>query len=317
MYLGIYNESASNENGFMQFYSFHKEKDKSILYYSFKDLFFYVPFRLIKIFKVKFLIPKVKFNCIIDTLIIDSSPWTVIYYKAIIKLFNPKTIIYRQSDPIGEISGSEQLLKAEKSLISISNSVFFVNNLLKKEYKNISRHGIVIRNPQKTTSFSKRNKEKEFKAIYYGKLQIDYEYINELAKLNPNLKIEIFGNYFQSKETPSNLIFKGFQPLEHIYKSLANSMFFLLPYSDENPVVKYLGVSSKIVDAINNRCLILSNKLRNGLDEEGLVYAYGIKKIDVLMYENSDYQNNIRLVENEFSDNFLYSSWLKNVANHE
>lgn len=316
IYLGIYNKSLVNENGFMQFWNFHRKQNNQVLYYSFKELFLYVPFVIIKFINVKLLIPKVKFLKEVDVLIMDSSPWTIIYHKDIIKYFKPKKVIYRQSDPIGEISGSSLLENAEKLLISSSDKVLYVNAMLKDRFGVGSSSSFVIRNPEKINLAPNKDSKKEFKAIYYGKLQIDYLYIKNLALLNPKLKIEIFGNYKNKDNFPSNVIFMGYQSLEKIHNSLKGAMFFLLPYEDINPVVKYLGVSSKVIEAINNRCIILSNKISKAINLDGIDYLHGLIKLNINLYNDNDFSKNKNIVNSQFSISDLSSKWINTVENY-
>jgi hypothetical protein len=316
IYLGIYNESLVNENGFMQFWNFHRKQNNEVLYYSFKELFFYVPFVIIKFLNIKLLIPKVKIPKEIDILVMDSSPWTIVYHKAIINYIKPNKVIYRQSDPIGEISGYSLLESAESQLIKSCDKVFYVNRMLKNRFGVGASSSFVIRNPEKINLIPNKDSKKEFKAIYYGKLQIDYLFIKNLALLNPKLKIEIYGNYKSNNNFPSNVFFMGYQSLEQIHKSLEGAMFFLLPYDDINPVVKYLGVSSKVINAIINCCIILSNKSREALNLEGIDYLHGEIKLDIKIYNDTDFSKNKNIMKSQFSISDLSSKWINTIENY-
>lgn len=220
-----------------------------------------------------------------DAIIIDSDPFIVASFKSIIRQTRPRKVVYRVSDPIYLRTSNQALIRAELKLFAASDEIWCPNDIIKNELE--GRYGskaVTIRNPIKQIGQEEIQREApgvsqrahEIKSsykrigIFFGKIDIDFNYLAELALANPDYAFVIFGNY-KCDICPSNVYFEGFQSLARILAFMRHSAFFFDLASSDFGVVEYVGITAKVLSAVETGLPYLISTRREELLSVGAI----------------------------------------------
>ncbi|MDN3679482.1 hypothetical protein QWZ04_03965 [Vibrio tapetis subsp. quintayensis] len=298
VFISPYDEKDANANGFMQYYSKFKSDDSYVVKFISVNKFWkskaieknninlIVPLGLsyFKLFENLSVLPK-GITC--DYLIVDSDPYLLCLMEKLLSTISYSFLIYRQSDPISLISDEPRVFKGENLLLSRSDQVWTPNHLLMEgNLKEKNSKYKVLYNPIKITHISneaygeldriKRLTDKyRLVGVYYGKLELDFDLIRDVAVKSPDTLFLIFGDYIINK-TPSNVILLGYTDLPNIYSVLEISDFMYIPYKKIGVINDLLYVTAKVLAAVKfDKPIIAAN------------VAKECKEIGVSVVENS------------------------------
>jgi hypothetical protein len=221
----------------------------------------------------------------LDVLILDSDPFIVTAFQSILYKTKPRAIIYRVSDPLYLRTSDPDLIAKEHSLLKISDEVWCPNDAVSDEISNKYGEKVVsIRNPRKQVNREEIDDEhgwvdQKFKTlmpdykrmgIYFGKIAIDYIFLEKIAQENSDCAFAIFGEY-RNENMPKNVFFLGFQPLKRIYGFMRRSDFFFdFAYSPQGTVEK-IGITAKVLAAAEFQLPYLTSTRRDELLEAGAI----------------------------------------------
>lgn len=309
LFISGYDNSDKYVNGFIQLYNLLSESREyntflikvdrvwKSLNLNYQNINIFLPFTKFDFwsFFKKLFISMPKFSHDIDTIIFDSDPYSILIHKEIIKFYRPKRIIYRQSDPMILIDQRGLLAKYELELMKSSNQIWVANSIIMNRMKKYNLFNVhVLENPiklpltmntevgtlYKSSLIDKVEKIKNsFLSIgvFYGKFDIDFELISDVAKQIDKTAFLVIGDYTCTDTLPNNVILIPYQPLEDIVMVIKMSDFFFIPN-------KIIGLSD--IFFMSSK-ILMATKLEKPIIAQGI--SSELKKFNIYVGDSSDY----------------------------
>jgi hypothetical protein len=238
-----------------------------------------------------------------DVIIIDSDPFIVAAFKTIIRKTQPKKTIYRVSDPLYLKTSNPLLIQAERGLFSAADEIWCPNAIIQSQLeKQYGNKAITLRNPIKRVEKLEIEEEEpwanqkayELKrsyrqiGVFFGKIDVDFNYLSDLALVNPEYAFVVFGDY-NCDACPRNVYFEGFQSFARILAFMRHGAFFFDLARSDFGVVEYAGITAKVLSAVETGLPYLISTRREELLSIGAILLPACAQeadLDILLKES-------------------------------